>query len=347
MSALRSRAASGSLILGSIIFTVVLFEAFCRMVVDDGMHYHLEMWKYAVSLKERADDPAIGHRHVPGARAHLMGVDVQIGADGLRDGSLSAIETEILRILMLGDSVTLGWGISNSETVTARIEQSMPQVIGRPVRALNAGVGNYNTAMEVAWFEKHGAGFDPDAVVLNVFINDAEETPDYSGVSWWARVLYSRVILFGAVDTIARTVLGGPDWKTYYRDLYDDGAPGWANMKRAVNRLASLCRVNNIPLIIVDYPELRELNPYPFADVSEKIEALAKDNGAAYVSLLPAVQGQDPELLWVTRPDPHPNTYAAQLMARYLAPVLSEILLTQDLGVSSDVHNPGDISGNP
>lgn len=325
MTSFRSFIALFSLALGSVLATCLIFELFCRIVVDDGMHYHLEMWKYATSLKEFADDSAIGHQHVPGSQARLMGVDVNINANGLRDAPFDA-SAESLRILMLGDSVTFGWGVPHSETVAERLEQDLKKHLNMPVDVINAGVGNYNTSMEVAWFFEQGMAYKPDVIVLNVFVNDAEMTPEYSPVSMWDRFLYSRVILFGAIDTVARTLFGGLEWDAYYQGLYEDSAPGWLAMQAAFGQLANFCRDNDIPLVLVDYPELRELNPYPFSGVSIKLDDMAQAQGVKYVSLLPAVQAEDPMTLWVTQPDPHPNARAAKLMSDYFEPRLTELM---------------------
>ncbi len=319
---MRSILSSTVLTVASFAIAVGLFEFACRTIVDTGMHYHLEMWKYAVSIKEVADDPAIGHRHKPSSTARLMGVDVSINADGLRDDNRDGDNSSPHKILMLGDSITFGWGVPQNETVSQRLESLLPESMGQAVSVINGGVGNYNTAMEVAWFEQYGLAMNPDLVMLNVFINDAEDTPIPAVVHWWDTLLYSRVILFGAFDTVRRLVFGGPDWKDYYADLYLPDAVGWQAMQSSIANLAEICRANNIPLIVVDYPELRELEPYPFDKVSEKISALAADLNVEYVSLLPAVQGQRPSELWVTVPDPHPNSYANKLFADFLVPIL-------------------------
>lgn len=332
---MRSFISSVLLTFASLLFTVGVFEVACRAIVDTGMHYHLEMWKYAVDLKEVAPNPAIGHQHKANSQARLMGADVAINALGMRDPDRQATVSADTKILMLGDSITFGWGVPQSETVAARLEQTLSTQMVRPIQVLNSGVGNYNTAMEVAWFEQYGLDLDPDVVVLNVFVNDAEPTPRHAAVKWWDGILYSRVILFGALDTVVRTVLGGPDWKTYYRDLYTTEADGWAIMQQSMARLADLCEERGIRLVIVDYPELRELSPYPFVDVSEKVAAVAELTGTPYVSLLPAIEGEDPRSLWVTEPDPHPNSYAAGLFADYLAPRLLSFI------ASADVEDPG------
>lgn len=325
MTSFRSIAGSLGLAIGSIAVTLIVFEILCRTIVDDGMHYHLEMWKYATDLKVISDDPAIGHQHIPNSQAHLMGVDVDINSDGLRDEPISLADEEF-RVLMLGDSLTFGWGVPQAETVAARLEQSLEAQLSQSVDVINAGVGNYNTAMEVAWFFRDGLAFEPDAIVLNVFINDAETTPEYEPVSVWDRLLYSRVILFGAWDTISRSLFGGPAWDEYYRNLYDESAPGWREMQAAFKRLSDYSQSAGIPLIVVNYPELRELNPYPFSGIDSKLSRMAESQGVNFVSLLPALESEAPASLWVTPPDPHPNAYATQLISAYLAPRLTDLL---------------------
>lgn len=336
---MRSFFLSSVLTLISLVVAVGFFEIACRTIVDTGMHYHLEMWKYAVSLKEVADEPEIGHRHKAASDAHLMGVDVKINAGGLRDRERPDITEDTVKVLMLGDSITFGWGVPQNETVSARLESLLAQQIDQPFAVINSGVGNYNTAMEVAWFERYGLDLKPDAVVLNVFINDAEVTPAYTDIRWWDRTMYSRVVLFGALDTVRRLVFGGADWKTYYRDLYTLENSGWLTMQSSIARLAALCRENGISLVVVDYPELRELSPYPFPDVSEKISVAAFEQQAAYISLLPAVERETPSALWVTEPDPHPNSYANHLFAEYLAPRLAQVLSLANGWSAGDVDD--------
>jgi len=341
MSKISSALASAALTVSAMAVAFLLFEVACRIIVDDGMHYHLEMWKYAVDVKEVADNPAVGHRHKPNAAAHLMGVDVAINRAGLRDDPVDMRE-ETLRVLMLGDSITFGWGVPQDETVSARLQRNLSLELNRTVDVVNAGVGNYNTAMEVAWFEDEGLGLDPDLVVLNLFINDAEPTPRHEPVRWWDRLFYSRVILFGGLDTVERSLFGGADWKAYYRNLYQDDVSGWVAMQNAVAHLAELCRDRDIPLVLVDYPEMRELSPYPFTDVVARYQTLASENDVPFVSLLPAIESEVPADLWVTPPDPHPNSYAAGLMAD----ALSSALLNLQVGLR-DIDHTGNGLATP
>ena len=53
-------------------------EIYVAKVIDDGMQFDLEMWRYAKYIKRQSASPAIGHEHTPNTRAHLMGADVAI-----------------------------------------------------------------------------------------------------------------------------------------------------------------------------------------------------------------------------------------------------------------------------
>ena len=310
----------------SIVLMAALFETICRTVLDTGLQYHLEMWKYAVALKRTSANPEIGHEHVPGSRAYLMNTYVAINNRGLRDREIEAVKPPgTTRILMLGDSIVFGWGVRQDETLPVFLERELKSAGQQKVEVINTGVGNYNTAMEVAYFLEHGVSYTPDVVILNYFINDAEPTPTYSDVPWLERHLYSYAVLGGAWDGFKRRIFGEEqDWRSYYAGLYADGAPGWAKAQASIAKLATYCREHGIRLIVSNIPELHELKTYPFPDVQAKVQAVAAANGVEYVDLLPAVQAEAPESLWVTVPDPHPNKLAQELMAQRLAGYLAD-----------------------
>ena len=306
-------------------FMAAMFEIACRTVVDSGTQYHLEMWKYAVALKRISANPDIGHEHVPGSRARLMGADVVINSKGLRDREVEAVKPAgTTRVLMLGDSIVFGWGVRQDETLPVQLERDLRSAGRVPFEVINAGVGNYNTAMEVAYFLEHGVAYAPDIVVLNYFINDAEPTPVYRDVPWFAHHSYAYAVVGGAWDGFQRRLAGEQDWRSYYAGLYRPGAAGWEKAQVAIAELAVYCRTHGIRLIMSNIPELRELKAYPFPDVQAKLEAVAAANGIEYLDLLPAVQGEEPKSLWVTVPDPHPNRRAQELMARRLAGYLDD-----------------------
>jgi lysophospholipase L1-like esterase len=314
-----------AVLLVSVAVMAGLFEIACRTILNTGRQYHIEMWKYAVELKRVAADPAIGHEHIPGTHARLMQNEVTINSRGLRSPEIDlAKPAGTKRILMLGDSLTFGWGVGQDETFSVLMERALNKTTFGPVQVINSGVGNYNTAMETEYFFRSGIAYDPDIVVLNYFINDAEPTPIYHDVGWIARHFYAYAVLGGAWDGAKREVLGGQDWREYYSGLYADGRPGWQAAQASIRRLAEYCHAHGIRLILADLPELHQLKNYPFTAVDDKLAKIAAAEGFEFFNLRPALENEPPDSLWVTAPDPHPNAHAHALIAAALTDYLQK-----------------------
>lgn len=307
-------------------------EAYVATFADDGMQYDLEMWKYARNVKQVSDNPRIGHEHRPNAEAHLMGVDVRTNSHGHRDREFELENAPgRLRIMMIGDSLTFGWGVPQDRTFSKVVEARLRDG-GAEVEVINTGVGNYNTIMEVETFLASGQRFRPDIVILNYFINDAERIPSYD-YSLLER--YSRAWAFFAsrFDIAGRQMGFGSNtgWREYYEGLYDEAINpgGWRGAAEAIRRLAAYCRENGIELLIVQHPELRVLSPYPFGEQAARVADLAADLGLPYLDLLDSVRGEDPASLWVTVPDPHPNEKANRLFGEAIYAWLKDRGLAQ------------------
>ena len=172
------------LILVASLLCLFAVEGLTRLVLDDGMLYELEMWKYAREVKMRDARPDLGHRHRPQAEARLMGVDVRTDSRGLRGPEIAdKAAAGVARIAFVGDSITMGWGVAEKETFAHQVIEGLVKA-GRKVDGFNLGVGNYNTLQELSLFREVGAPLKPDIIVLAYFINDAEPMPSYSDTGW-------------------------------------------------------------------------------------------------------------------------------------------------------------------
>jgi lysophospholipase L1-like esterase len=284
------------------------------------------MWKYALDVKQIAADPQLGHRHGPNRQARLMGVDFQTNSKGLRDREFSYDRVPgKLRVLMLGDSLTVGWGVAVEDTFSKRIER-LYAAIGIDAEVINMGVGNYNTIQEVQLFLTEGYKYQPNVVVLNFFVNDAEILAPKDPPSALMRVCYACVFLASQYDMVMRRFFGKADWAAYYLSLYEEGASkGWLDAKEAIRRLTDYCRMNGITPLIASLPELHDVANYRFQRIIDLVHQTAEQNGAAFVDVLPYLKDQQSSKLWVTSPDPHPNAFAHQLIAQGLFDALRRI----------------------
>lgn len=317
---MRNSIAGAFVLLFTLIFGAGGLELFVRLAYSDGGNFDIEMWRYAKDLKRVSQLPGVGHEHRPNTAGVFMGVPVAINSAGLRDREYpQAKRPGVARILMLGDSVTFGWGVPDEGTTSRALERRLNPP-GGPARfeVINTGVGNTNTAMQAAYFMHRGVHFQPDVVVLNYFINDAEETPTKQD-NWLTGWSYAAVFVAGRLDILERTYLGKADWREYYRGLYRPDATGWRRAERRFADLAAFCRERGIRLLVVNYPELHELADYPFPEVTARVAALAEREKLAFLDLLPSIGREVPTGLWVTPTDSHPNARAAELFSAAIA----------------------------
>ena len=316
------------LVFGVTIVCLLALEPLTRLFVDTGKTYELEMWKYATLVKERDHRPEFGHRHRANAHAELMGEDVRTDSHGFRGPEIKPRTGRAwgrLRIAFAGDSIAMGWGVAEKETIPMQVLAAL-QAQGRKVDGFNLGVGNYNTSQELASYKDIGARMKPDIIVLVYFINDGEPMPTYHDNDWLEEHSEAWVVLNYRLDALLRSSSELPDWKKYYRDLYKDAAPGWKKTQESIAGFAKVAKDEGIKLIVVHVPELHELKPYPFADVTAKVRAVVEAQKVQFVDLLPMVENLDPSSLWVTVPDPHPNGVADIAMSKGIVPALVPML---------------------
>ena len=77
----------------------------------------------------------------------------------------------VRRVAVLGDSVTLGHGVRDEETFSARLEALLAGS-GQPAEVINMGVSGFGTAEELIHYQNVARRFHPDVVVVAYFQND-------------------------------------------------------------------------------------------------------------------------------------------------------------------------------
>src|SRR5207302_6206041 len=80
------------------------------------------------------------------------------------------------RVVFIGDSLTLGWGVGDDETFAARLEQLLKKNFpGRDLDVVNLGVGGYDTRQEVVLLKRNIARLEPDLVLVGFYSNDVPD----------------------------------------------------------------------------------------------------------------------------------------------------------------------------
>jgi len=301
---------------------LLLGELALRVYLRTHIFYDVEMSRYALALKVDSPNPLIGHHHRPSSEARLMGVSIRTNADGFRDDEYPVARGEARRIVFLGDSLTLGWGVEKEETFEHLLERALDA--RTPTEVVNLGVGNYNTTQEVNLLLEKGLKYDPDQVVLFYFINDAEPVPQKSR---FPGLGHSRLVTFywSRIKALRARLSDSVGFETYYSDLYREGSEGWARSRSALSQLAALGREHGFDLRVVLLPELHRLADYPFAREHALVTQHLNGIGVPVLDLAPFFRNEsDPHSLWVSLDDAHPNARAHRLIAEYTLDFIAE-----------------------
>ena len=107
---------------------VAIAEGTLRLKNSSMRNYDIEMWRYARELKVLSDNSTLGHEHIRNTSAILQSVNIRTNESALRGGIVPPVSVSGgRRILFLGSFITLGWGVSEEETITSRLQEKFAQ----------------------------------------------------------------------------------------------------------------------------------------------------------------------------------------------------------------------------
>ena len=315
----RNHIASTLLFIASLFVSLVAAELVLRFQNASMKNYNIEMWRYAGALKKLSMVPELGHEHLRDKSAILQSVEIRLNEWGLRGGPVLPLPAGGRRILLLGGSISLGWGVQEQQTVTARLEKMFADE-GEPVQVLNASVGNYNALHYVENFFINLKELEPTDIVVEYFLRDAETLESGGGNiilrnSQLAVTVWTA--LHGVMDARGETVL-----KEHYQSVYDTAQPGYQTMQMALAKLAAYAREKNIRIYFAMMPDVHNLTDYSYLDIHQQMKRVASELGFSYVDLLPGFKNLKPQEVWAMPGDPHPNARGHQIMAEQIYPIL-------------------------
>ena len=275
-------------------------------------NYDIEMWRYAKLLKMSVND-ARSHVHIPNSSARIMGAEVNINSHGLRDREYGYEKPAgVTRILLVGDSLTFGFGVPKEDIFAKIIERKLNETGTGTYEVINGGVGNYNTEQELAFFTTEGIKYHPDLVILGWYINDAEPTQKYPE-TFLAQYSIAYVFVESMFNRFRALTESDRNYDDYYRALYSP--EGWAAYQKKLVAFNNAVIKSGARLSVVLLPELHVLSPYPFADIHANVASLFTQNGVQVLDTVSAFKDVIPSDMWVARDDVHPNSRAHAIIA--------------------------------
>src|SRR4051812_32552757 len=247
---------SSALLVFSVVVALGISEGILRVKNSSMKNYDIEMWRYARELKVKSSDPSLDFEHLKSKSAVLQNVEIRLNEWGLRGDPVPAASLDKRRILFLGGSTTLGWGVGEEDTVEMRL-QRMLAAAGQPAEVLYAGVGNYNAERYVSRFLKQLTGLNPTDIVVQYFMRDAEDLPPGGG-NFLLRHSELAVTLWIAYHRLFDRA-GEANLVDRYRKVYDPAQPGFVVMERELTQLAEYAKTRGIRVYFMMLPDVHDL----------------------------------------------------------------------------------------
>jgi GDSL-like Lipase/Acylhydrolase family len=125
------------------------------------------------------DDPYTGYRLKPGGTGvYQLGIPAVANSRGHRDVEFSLKKPSgVFRILVLGDSFTVGSNVRQEEAYPKALERRLKSVYGPRIEVVNTGIGGWDPFQYAEYYEHYGYQFEPDLIVVGFFVgNDAYST---------------------------------------------------------------------------------------------------------------------------------------------------------------------------
>lgn len=111
----------------------------------------------------------VGYLHLPNQRGWIDDGFVTINALGFRGSEpRSPRPSGVPRLLVVGSSNSVGWGVQDDETYCALLERTLPETLRKPaVEVLNWSVSGYKLEHKEQLLRQYGLALDPDYVLLD------------------------------------------------------------------------------------------------------------------------------------------------------------------------------------
>lgn len=298
-------------VLISIVFTILIliltysvFEAYFRYVYDasDGLGF--------LKINERWHN-----RHVV------------FNSDFFRDRNFDEKKKAgVVRIGVLGDSITFGGGIENVNNRFSNILEKKLKETGYNVEVYNLGKPGYDTEGEIQVYEsvKH---FNFDIIVWEYFLNDIQLLGKSTGTPIIARESKTgKTVQFLSQKSFFFDFLYWRTSQRYNRTLgelrnadlerYKDADQLKLHLAQTAEFLKKL-NAENKKVIVVIFPLLYFLGPnYPAEDVHEIMSTHFKENGAQVIDVFSFLKGRNGKDLWASPFDSHPNEFVHNIAAQ-------------------------------
>ena len=262
------------------IFLELVSLAFLQIfqIRSSSYGYTNELWIY---------DENLDYKNRPNFRGHFPGqlyssIQINVNSLGFRDYEFKVNKDPgVYRILVLGDSITFGAGVTLEDTYVKQTERLLLDSNNQPYEVINAGVSGYHFEHYYLFIKDNIAKFDPDHIVIGFCINDVRPM-DIVRQKYVLRGTLKPPLTSSVKHHIKRMIKKSPSFQllsylvlsnTYNRKKYSarwitEVMMSWREeqlVEKLVDMLEEIKRLteeSGIKLSLIIFPEMHQLIDY-------------------------------------------------------------------------------------
>jgi lysophospholipase L1-like esterase len=240
------------------------------------------------------------------------------------NGPFPAKDPEIFRIMVVGDSLTYGYGVEQQWTFSSLLQHSLQEEYR--VEVVNLGASGFQSEDILRVLQNFLPQLDPDlivyAVCLNDFLPSGERVYDphpFPFPETWKEYLWERTRLGRLSADAYGYLLLALDLRWDFFDEILAGEEDYqARFARDVAAMNRLARQQNLPPIIGIVFEASPGGDQRAWKLIAVAERAMVDGGFELISIMPWRERFRNRLFWVSRWESHPNELGHSLIAEHL-----------------------------
>jgi lysophospholipase L1-like esterase len=318
------RVGSVLLVVASIGLTFAAFEVAIRLTAPSGGPRTV--------LEPTATLPALVFADLvkPNRRGVWEGALFETNSAGFRGAEIAQPKPpDVFRIVVVGDSFTMGSGVGNSETYAVKLEEALNSKRDRRYEVLNLGISGNSLRHSVSRLRRVGLALEPDLVLYGFTLNDLEG-PGYVEFTRPAEVepgLLKRLAAASQLRVMLALAIGfetfrdrvAPRANSYRAELdhnFFENRAAWAGFRQQLTALRQLGRSVDACVGVLIHTSLHQLDPWhPLLRHYDAVALAAEELELFVVRSWPQFRGKNPWALRVHPGDSHPNATGHALLA--------------------------------
>ena len=278
-------------------------------------------------------------------------VAFEFNAQGFRERRFAAKSAGTRRIVVLGDSFTVGHGLPNALSYPRLLEVRLQRQYEHEldvdplkvsIEVLNLGRGDTDLPGILRSAKFALRQLDPDVLVYGYFLNDPvptlsreEDSPihDMLDAGWgdleqsptMTRIGQAQHGRSRIVDLLQRFLADRSvtastiDW---YQRLHEPDA--WKPTLERIVAMSNAAHVSGVRFVLLLLPLPYQIADSPFAEAHRQMRESASQSGIEVVDALPALTRYSDDDLRLHPRDRHPSPLYTRVVAELLAPVVSQ-----------------------